>query len=157
MKCIDLYVKCYGRYMTRINDCGAYAFQLRYMGATKESAEYFDNINQRKLELTSVIEGLRALSEPCAVRVHTTSDYIKRIVDTGTLNRVAERGWKERLNGKRIKYYRLWRCLYHLLQENSVEFVLDEFNDDTIKLKAWEEVQKAQRLSLTRKQTVMMI
>ena len=44
-----------------------------------------------KMELTAALEGLRALKEPCAVRLHTDSAYLHQAFTQGWLKKMAEK------------------------------------------------------------------
>ena len=67
-----------------------------------------NNTTNNQMEITAVIEGLRALKEPCEVTVYTDSQYV---VNTIT------KGWK------RNKNIELWNSLDVLLSLHVVNFV----------------------------------
>src|SRR6202020_3021497 len=46
-----------------------------------------------RMELRSVVEGLRALSRPCRVRLHLDSSYVKNAFTNGWLVRWQRNGW----------------------------------------------------------------
>lgn len=62
-----------------------------------------------RMELTAVIEGLRALNRHCKVRVHTDSQYVQKGI-TEWLANWKRRGWKSS-TGQPVKNQDLWRAL----------------------------------------------
>ena len=74
-----------------------------------------------KMELTAVIEGLRALKEPCDVTLHVDSTYVMQGVKTWMA------GWKR--NGwrtadkKPVKNQDLWQALDTEVQRHHVTWV----------------------------------
>jgi ribonuclease HI len=62
-----------------------------------------------RMELTAVIEGLRALNRACKVRVHTDSQYVQKGI-TEWLANWKRRGWKSSA-GQPVKNQDLWRAL----------------------------------------------
>lgn len=67
-----------------------------------------DTTNNR-MELTAVIEALRALKRPVAARVHTDSQYVQKGI-TEWLASWKRRGWKT-ADRKPVKNEDLWRQL----------------------------------------------
>ncbi len=63
-----------------------------------------------RMELKSVVEGLRALNRPCRVRVHLDSSYVKNAFTNGWLARWQRNGWTT--SGKQpVKNRELWQEL----------------------------------------------
>ena len=73
------------------------------------------------MELTGVIEGLRALREPCAVELYSDSQYIVNALNNGWLRDWKKRGWKRR-DGE-LKNAEMWQELDSLLQKHRVTAV----------------------------------
>lgn len=67
-----------------------------------------NNTTNNQMEITAVIEGLKALKEPCDVTVYTDSQYV---VNTMT------KGWK------RNKNIELWNLLDNHIKNHTVSFV----------------------------------
>ncbi len=70
-----------------------------------------DTTNNR-MELTAAIEGLRALTRPCSVRVVTDSEYLRRGA-TDFLARWKSNGWKT-ASGNAVANRDLWEDLDEL-------------------------------------------
>ena len=99
---------------------GGWGAILLYKGAEKELSGGEAATTNNRMELTGVIEGLRALKEPCAVTVYTDSQYISRAINEGWLTK-----WKAANFTKKggLKNAELWRELDELLQKHEVKFV----------------------------------
>ena len=88
---------------------GGWGALLRFNGTTKElfGGEY-DTTNNR-MELTAVIEGLRALKRPCEVTITTDSKYVKDGM-TQWIKNWKKRGWRTAAK-KPVKNADLWKEL----------------------------------------------
>ena len=75
-----------------------------------------------RMELTAVIEGLRALKVPSRVAVHTDSAYIVNAFAEGWIEGWRRRGWKTAAK-QPVKNRDLWEELLRLMQTHEVEFV----------------------------------
>ena len=71
--------------------------------------------------VTGVIEGLKALKEPCAVELYSDSQYIVNALNNGWLRDWKKRGWKRR-DGE-LKNAEMWQELDALLQKHRVTAV----------------------------------
>ena len=75
-----------------------------------------------RMELMAVIEGLRALKEPCRVAVHTDSAYIVNAFEQDWISNWKRRGWKT-ASKKPVKNRDLWEALLREMERHEVEFV----------------------------------
>ena len=78
-----------------------------------------DTTNNR-MELTAVIEGLRALREPCAAHIHTDSRYVLQGM-TEWLPNWKRRGWKT-AGRKDVKNRDLWMALDEEVARHEVDW-----------------------------------
>jgi len=62
-----------------------------------------------RMELTAVIQGLRALTRPCTVVVHTDSQYVQKGI-TEWIGNWKRRGWQT-ADKKPVKNAELWQAL----------------------------------------------
>jgi ribonuclease HI len=74
-----------------------------------------------RMELTAVIEALRALKRPCKVRLHTDSQYVQKGI-TEWLPNWKRRGWRTSGN-KPVKNMDLWRELSALAEQHDIEWI----------------------------------
>ncbi|TWU08013.1 ribonuclease HI [Stieleria varia] len=104
---------------------GGWAFILRCCKTDKElerssgQAEATNN----QMELRAVIEGLKALSEPCEVTLYADSTYVLQGMKSWMAG-WKSRGWK-RKEGSRlvpVKNVELWQELDRLMQTHKIHF-----------------------------------
>jgi ribonuclease HI len=75
-----------------------------------------------RMELKSVVEGLRALNRPCRVRIHLDSSYVKNAFTNGWLVRWQRNGWIT--SGKEpVKNRELWQDLLEESCRHTIEWV----------------------------------
>jgi ribonuclease HI len=75
-----------------------------------------------RMEMMAVIEGLRALKEPCRVAVHTDSAYIVNAFEQNWIANWKRRGWKTAAK-KPVKNRDLWEELLRQMERHEVSFV----------------------------------
>jgi ribonuclease HI len=81
-----------------------------------------------RMELTGVIEGLRALTRRCRVRVHVDSTYVMHGFTKGWLASWQANGW--RTSAKRpVKNRELWERLAAEAHRHEIEWVLVKGHD----------------------------
>lgn len=78
------------------------------------------NTTNNRMELTAVIEGLKALKRPCVVEVVTDSQYVQRGMSEW-IEGWKTRGWRG-ADRKPIKNIDLWQTLDQLAAGHSVTF-----------------------------------
>ncbi len=74
-----------------------------------------------RMELTAVIEGLRALKEPCRVRIVTDSQYVVNGIEKGWAKSWKANGWRKK-DKKPALNPDLWDALLNLLDKHEVRF-----------------------------------
>jgi ribonuclease HI len=73
-----------------------------------------------RMELTAVIEGLRALKGPSQVRVYTDSQYVQKGISEW-IHAWKRRGWRT-ADRKPVKNEDLWKALDEAARRHSVEW-----------------------------------
>ena len=101
---------------------GGWGTVLRFGEHEKELSGGAANTTNNRMELTAVIEGLKALKEPCAVTLTTDSKYVCDSVTKGWVYGWRKRGWKKS-SGDPALNVDLWEQLLPLLETHRVEFV----------------------------------
>ncbi|WP_212636964.1 ribonuclease HI [Desulfacinum hydrothermale] len=99
---------------------GGWGAILRYKGHEKELSGSSPRTTNNKMELTAVIEALKALKEPCHVVVHTDSQYLQKGI-TQWIHRWKKNGWKTATK-EPVKNKELWLELDRLTQRHQVEW-----------------------------------
>lgn len=73
-----------------------------------------------QMELTAVIEALRAIKRPCPMRIHLDSSYVKYGI-TKWIHGWKKKGWRT-ADGKPVKNDTLWKQLDALVAQHSIEW-----------------------------------
>ncbi|MDR3206863.1 MAG: ribonuclease HI [Oscillospiraceae bacterium] len=84
-----------------------------------------------RMELTAVLEGLKALREPCAVTVYSDSKYVVDGMTKGWAKGWKARGWKKADKSPALNPD-LWGALLDLCQEHEVRFTWVRGHGDNV-------------------------
>lgn len=99
---------------------GGWGLVLRYNSTEKElSGGELETTNNR-MELMAAIEGLRALTRPMRIHIHTDSTYVKDGITKWIVN-WKRNGWKTAAK-KPVKNVDLWQALDGALVGHEVEW-----------------------------------
>jgi ribonuclease HI len=100
---------------------GGWGVVLRYGLHEKElkGGEAFTTNN--RMELTAAIEALQALKQPCEVRLHTDSQYLRGGV-TSWIERWKRNGWRT-AEKMAVKNKDLWRRLDAAAERHKIEWL----------------------------------
>jgi len=100
---------------------GGWGVVMRYQGRERELFGFEAATTNNRMELTAVIEALRALKRPLPVRLHTDSQYVQKGI-TQWIHAWKQRGWKTA--GKEpVKNVDLWQALDELAARHQVEWL----------------------------------
>jgi ribonuclease HI len=88
---------------------GGWGAVLQYNGTIRELKGGDPLTTNNRMELTAAIEALNALKRPCAVELHTDSQYVKNGL-TGWIHSWKRNGWKT-ADRKPVKNVELWQAL----------------------------------------------
>lgn len=100
---------------------GGWGTILRYKGNEKELSGGEKETTNNRMELTAVIEGLKALKETCEVDVLTDSQYVVNGIMMGWAKSWQQNGWKKK-DKKPALNSDLWQELLDLLDVHKVTF-----------------------------------
>lgn len=98
---------------------GGWGTILDYMGKRKELSGGDGHTTNNKMELTAVIEGLKALKEPCEVTVVTDSQYVANGINLGWAKSWKANGWRKK-DKKPALNSELWDELLTLCEKHIV-------------------------------------
>jgi ribonuclease HI len=99
---------------------GGWGAILRAHGQEKELFGGDPATTNNRMEMTAVIEALRALKRPVAARVHTDSQYVQKGI-TEWIHGWKKRGWKT-AGRDPVKNEDLWRALDELAACHRLEW-----------------------------------
>lgn len=118
MKKIDIYTDgaCSGN-----PGAGGWAAILMFNGHKKEISGYDKQTTNNRMEIFAVIQGLRALKEPCEVRVFTDSTYVADAFLKEWVKEWQDNGWKT-ASKQEVKNIDLWKALIYEVNKNRVTF-----------------------------------
>jgi len=104
MKQINLYSdgSCLGN-----PGAGGWGAILEYKGKEKELSGACENATNNQMELKAVIEGLRALKDPCKVNIISDSSYVVKGINEWLSNWLKNK-WKNSAK-KSVKNCKLWQ------------------------------------------------
>lgn len=100
---------------------GGWGAVLLYGDHRKELSGGERETTNNRMELTAVIEGLRALKVPCCVEIYSDSAYTVNAFTEGWVRGWVKSGWKKADN-KPVQNADLWQELLALTQVHSVTF-----------------------------------
>ncbi len=101
---------------------GGWGAVLRYQGAERELCGGAPDTTNNRMELTAVIEALRALKEPCEVILTTDSKYVVDAIEKGWVYSWKNNGWRK-ADKKPALNVDLWEALLPLLRMHRLTFV----------------------------------
>ena len=92
---------------------GGWGAILSYKGTEKELSGGAAQTTNNRMELTAVIEALRALKRPCDVALYLDSEYVRKGI-TEWIHGWKAKGWKTAAK-QPVKNAELWQELDHLV------------------------------------------
>ena len=101
---------------------GGWAAILMAGGAKKELSGGEANTTNNRMELMGVISGLKALTRPCNVEVHSDSAYVVNAFSQNWIGKWASNGWKNSAKAD-VANSDLWKELLELTKIHNVTFV----------------------------------
>ena len=98
---------------------GGWGTILDYKGKRKELSGGEEHTTNNRMELTAVIEGLKALKEPCKVKIITDSQYVFNGITLGWAQSWRANNWKKK-DKKPALNPELWAELLELIEKHDV-------------------------------------
>ena len=100
---------------------GGWGAVLIFNGIEKELSGANPNTTNNVMEITAVIEGLKALKRPCNVNIYSDSAYVVNCFEKDWINNWVKNNW---VNSKKkpVKNKELWLELYDLTKIHKVTF-----------------------------------
>lgn len=101
---------------------GGWGAILRYKDHIKELSGGAPHTTNNRMELTAVIESLKALNEPCEVVITSDSRYVIDAIKKGWARSWQKKGWRKS-DGKPALNADLWERLLMLLDIHKASFI----------------------------------
>lgn len=101
---------------------GGWGVILRYRGTEKELSGGAPETTNNRMELTAVIEALKALKRECDVVIHTDSRYVMDGVQQWLPN-WKQNGWRTSNKKSPVKNVDLWQELDSLLKKHTIRWI----------------------------------
>ncbi len=98
---------------------GGWGTILDYKGKRKELSGGEEHTTNNRMELTAVIEGLKALKEPCKVKIITDSQYVFNGISLGWAESWKANNWRKK-DKKPALNPELWDELLNLVAKHDV-------------------------------------
>lgn len=98
---------------------GGYGTILKYNGHERELSGGEENTTNNRMELMGVIEGLKALKEPCDVHIISDSTYVVKGINEW-LNSWIKNNWRT-ASKKAVKNDDLWREYVEVSKNHKIE------------------------------------
>ncbi len=105
---------------------GGWAAILMYNGVEKILSGGEENTTNNRMELTAIIEGIRAIKYPCEVTVYSDSAYSVEPFIQNWIETWKKNNWKKRLNVD------LWLELLSVMEGHKVNFVKVKGHSDNV-------------------------
>lgn len=99
---------------------GGWGVVLRYQGNLRKLNGYSPETTNNRMELTAVIEGLRALTRSCDIDLHTDSKYVMQGINDW-LDNWKRNGWRTAAK-KPVKNIDLWQQLDEEAARHKIEW-----------------------------------
>ena len=100
---------------------GGWGAILEFNGIEKELCGGAENTTNNRMELTAVIEGLKALKEPCIVELYSDSKYVIDALEKGWAVSWRAKGWKK-ADKKPALNPELWEALLDLCEKHHLRY-----------------------------------
>ncbi len=101
---------------------GGWAAVLLYEGRERVLSGAEPHTTNNRMELMAAIEALRALREPCTVRLHTDSTYLEKAFNAGWIASWIRSGWKTAAK-KPVENRDLWEQLLEAAAPHRVTWI----------------------------------
>ena len=99
---------------------GGWAAILRYGGKSREISGFAPDSTNNRMELTAVVEALKALKEPCRVMIHTDSKYLRDGI-TKWIHKWKKNGWQTSFKTD-VKNRDIWEALDTATRMHDIEW-----------------------------------
>lgn len=111
---------------------GGWGVLLQWNGEEKELTGGADHTTNNRMEMRAVIEALKALNQPCHVKIHSDSALIVNAFKQGWINSWQKRGWKK-ADKKPVENQDLWKEMLEAMKPHKVEWIKVKGHADNVR------------------------
>lgn len=101
---------------------GGWGALLIWNGKERELSGGAAQTTNNRMEMRAVIEGLKALTEPCKVKIHSDSALIINAFNQHWVKNWVKRGWRKS-NKKPVENRDLWEEMLEAMKPHHVEWI----------------------------------
>lgn len=87
----------------------------------KEISGFCDNTTNNRMELTAVIEAIKAVKKPANINLYSDSAYVINSLNLGWIQSWIDNGWKNSQK-KEVLNKDLWLTLLDIIKPHKIEF-----------------------------------
>jgi ribonuclease HI len=120
---------------------GGYCAILRYKDSEKIVSGGVEYTTNNRMELLAVIEGLRALKEPCYVKIYSDSSYVVNAISSWLYN------WIKK-DFKNVKNIDLWQEYIEVSRPHTIEAIWVKGHSGHIENERCDKIAKDEALKL---------
>ncbi len=102
---------------------GGWGTILIYQGREKILSGYEEDTTNNRMEMIAAIKGLKALKEPCRVKLYSDSAYLVNAFRKGWIENWKRNDWARGKKKEELKNVNLWKELDQLIQKHLVEWI----------------------------------
>jgi ribonuclease HI len=110
---------------------GGWGALLKYNGREKTVSGGERHSTNNRMEMRAVIEGLKALTMPCHVKIHSDSALIINAFTKGWIESWKKRGWKKS-NKKPVENRELWEEIIEAGEGHVLEWIKVKGHSDDV-------------------------
>ncbi|MDN5327060.1 MAG: ribonuclease [Moorella sp. (in: firmicutes)] len=130
---------------------GGWGAVLIYGDKRKELSGAEPSTTNQRMEITAAIAALRALKEPCRVRLYSDSAYLVNAFRQGWLARWQRNGWLT-VKKQPVENQDLWRELLQVASRHQVEWLKVKGHSDNPENNRCDELARAALAALPRQE-----
>lgn len=110
---------------------GGWGALLKYNGREKTLSGGETHTTNNRMEMKAVIEGLKALTMPCHVKIHSDSALIINAFTKGWIENWKKRGWKKS-DKKPVENRELWEGIIEAGEQHTLEWIKVKGHSDDV-------------------------
>jgi len=110
---------------------GGWGALLKYNGREKTLSGGETHTTNNRMEMKAVIEGLKALTMPCHVKIHSDSALIINAFTKGWIENWKKRGWRKS-DKKPVENRELWEGIIEAAWPHTIEWIKVKGHSDNV-------------------------